>query len=98
MPHNLIYVKQICLCVYVYVVSSYMCLVAQLCPTPCNYMDCGPPGTSVHVDSPGRNTEAGCHALLQRIFPTQGSNPGLPHGRQILYQMNHSKAQERWSG
>ena len=27
----------------------------------------------------------GCHALLQGIFPTQGSNPGLPHGRQILH-------------
>ena len=28
-------------------------------------------------------------ALLQRIFPTQGSNPGLPHCRQILYQLSH---------
>jgi len=27
---------------------------------------------------------SGCHALLQGIFPTQGSNPGLPHCRQIL--------------
>ena len=30
-------------------------------------------------DSPGKNTGAGCHALLQRIFPTQGSNPYLLH-------------------
>ena len=30
-------------------------------------------------DSPGKNTGAGCHALLQRIFPTQGSNPHLLH-------------------
>ena len=29
-------------------------------------------------DSPGKNTVVGCHALLQGIFPTQGSNPGLP--------------------
>ena len=30
-----------------------------------------------------------CHALLQGIFPTQGSNPGLPHCRQILYHLSH---------
>ena len=31
----------------------------------------------------------GCHALLQGIFPTQGSNPGLPHCRRILYRLSH---------
>ena len=31
----------------------------------------------------------GCHGLLQGIFPTQGSNPGLPHFRLILYHVNH---------
>ena len=35
-------------------------------------------------DSPGKNTGVGCHFLLQGIFPTQGSNPGLPHCRQML--------------
>ena len=35
----------------------------------------------------------GCHALLQGIFPTEGLNPGLPHSRQILYQVSH---QGRW--
>ena len=38
-------------------------------------------------DSPGKNTGVGCRALLQGILPTQGSNPGFPHYRQILY--NH---------
>ena len=38
-----------------------------------------PPGSSVHGDSPGKNTGVGCHALLQGIFLTQGSKPGLPH-------------------
>ena len=38
-------------------------------------------------DSPGKNTGVGCHFLLQGIFPTQGSNPGLLHCRQILYHM-----------
>ena len=31
----------------------------------------------------------GSHALLQGIFPTQGSNPGLPNYRQILYYLSH---------
>jgi len=39
-------------------------------------------------NSPGKNTGVGCHSLLQRIFPTQGLNPGLPHCRQILYHLN----------
>ena len=42
-------------------------------------MDCSPPGSSVHRDSPGKNTGVGCHALLQGIFPTQGSKPCLLH-------------------
>ena len=45
--------------------------------TPCDPMDCSPPGSSVHGGSPGKGTGVGCHALLQRIFPTQGGNPGL---------------------
>ena len=36
------------------------------------------------IDSPGKNTGVGCHALLQGIFPTQGSNLGLPHCRPVL--------------
>ena len=41
-------------------------------------------GSSVHGDSPGKNTEMGCHALLQGIFPTQGSKLCLLHCRWIL--------------
>ena len=33
----------------------------------------------------GKSTGVGCHFLLHRIFPTQGSNPGVPHCRQTLY-------------
>ena len=40
-------------------------------------------------NSPGQNTGVGSLSLLQGIFPTQGSNPGLPHYRQILYQLSH---------
>ena len=38
---------------------------------------------------PGQNTGVDSLCLLQGIFPTQGSNPGLPHCRQILYQLSH---------
>ena len=72
----------------------YACCVKSLqgCPALCGRMDCSPPGSSVHEDSPGKNTRVGCHALLQGIFPTQGSNPCLLcllHCRQILYLLNH---------
>ena len=40
-------------------------------------------------NSPGQNTGVGSLFLLQRIFPTQGSNAGLLHCRQILYQLSH---------
>ena len=40
-------------------------------------------------DSPGKDTGVGCLALLQGIFPTQGSNLGLMHGRWILHQLSH---------
>ena len=71
-------------CIYI-----QMCLVAQLCLTLCNPMDCSPPGSSVHGDSPGKNNGVGCHVLLQGIFPTQVLNPGLLHCRWILYQLSY---------
>ena len=40
-------------------------------------------------NSPGQNTRAGIRSLLQGIFPTYWSNPGLLHCRQILYQLSH---------
>ena len=40
-------------------------------------------------NSPGRNTGVGSLSLLSRIFPTQGSNPGLLHCGWLLYQLNH---------
>ena len=44
-------------------------------------------------NSPGQNNGVGSHFLLQGIFPTQGSNPGLWHCRQILYQLSHKESQ-----
>ena len=51
----------VCVCV---------CVCFQSCPTPCDPMDCGLPGSSVRY--PGKNTGVGCHFLLQGIFPTKG--------------------------
>jgi len=57
--------------------------------------------------SPGQNTGVGSLSLLQGIFPTQGSNPGLPHCptqgsnpgvqhcRRILYQMSHERTDDK---
>ena len=50
---------------------------------------CDPYGLYSPWNSPGQNTGVGSLFLLQGIFPTQGSNPGLPHCRQILYQLSH---------
>ena len=51
---------------------------------------------TVYMNSPAQNTGVGSVSLLQRIFPTQGSNLGLPHCRRILYQLSHREAQEYW--
>ena len=40
-------------------------------------------------NSPGKNIGVHCHSLLQGIFPTQGSNPGLQHCRHILFHLSH---------
>ena len=51
-----------------------------------------PPGSSVHGDSPGKNSGVDCHAPLQGIFPTQGLNPDLLHCRRILYHLSHQRS------
>ena len=55
-------------------------------------IDHSPPGSFVHGNSPGKNTGVGCHDFLQGIFPTQGSNPDLPHYRRILYHLSHQES------
>ena len=61
--------------------------VAQSCPTLW-----GPMVYVVHGISPGQNTGVGSLSLLQKIFPTQILNPGLPHCGQILYELNHQES------
>ena len=52
-------------------------------------MDCSLPDILYPWDSSGKNTEVGCYSLFQEIFPTQGSNLGLLHCKQILYDLSH---------
>ena len=61
--------------------------VAQSCLTLCNPMDYTVPGILQ-----ARILELGSLSLLQGIFPTQGSNPGLLHCRWILYQLSHKES------
>ena len=56
--------------------------VAQSCLSLWDLLDC--PWNFL-----GQNTGVGNLSFLQGIFPTQGSNSGLPHSRRILYQLSH---------
>ena len=67
-------------------------LVIQLYLTLWDPMDGSPPGSSVHGNSLGKNPGVGCYVLLQGILPTQGSNPGLQHCRQILQHPSHQES------
>ena len=67
--------------------------VAQSCPTRWVPMDYSPPGSSIHGIFPGKNTGVGSHSLLQGILPTQGSNPGLLHCKQILYHLSQQASE-----
>ena len=66
-------------------------LVTQYYLTLCDPMDCSLPSFFVHGILQAKNTEVGIHSLLQGIFPTQGSNLGLLHCRQILYHLSHQQ-------
>ena len=68
-----------------------MVLVAQLCLTLCDRMDCSLPGSSVHGILQAGILEWAVASFLQRIFPTQGLNSGLLHCRQILYHLSHQE-------
>ena len=73
---------------------AVLCLADQLCLTLCSPVDCSSPGSSVHGVSPGENTGVSCHALLQRIFPTQGLNePRSPTLQVDSYFLSHQGSQ-----
>ena len=55
-----------------------------------------PHGSHSPWNPPGQNTGVGSLSLLQGLFPTQGLNPGLPHCRRTLYQLNHMGSPLEW--
>ena len=75
---------------------AMLCWVAHSCPTLCDPMDRGAWWPTVHGDSPGKSTGVGCHALLQGIFLTQGSNPGLLLCRWVLYHLSHQGSWQKF--
>ena len=77
--------KCVCVCV----------LVAQSCQTHCDPHRLQPPRLPCPWKSPDKNVGVGCYSLLQGIFLTQGSNPGLLPCRQILYHPSHQGSQSQ---
>ena len=57
---------------------AVLCLVAQLCLTLCDPMDCSPPGSSVHGDPPGKNTGVDCPCPPLGDLPSSGPEPRSP--------------------
>ena len=56
-----------------------VCALSHSCVQLCDAIDCGPPGSSVRELFPSKSTGVGCHFLLQRFFPVQGSNTSALH-------------------
>ena len=77
---------QLCIYMYVFFVKFLSYLKVKVAQ-PSDSLR--PHGLYSSWNSPGQNTAVGSLSLLQRIFPTQGLNPDLPHYRQILYQLSY---------
>ena len=75
--------------------KSITCSVVSDCLPPHGLYPARP---SVLGIFPGKNTGMACHFLLQRIFPTQGSNPPLLHYRRILYCLSHGRSLLTYKG
>ena len=79
--------------------SKYCTVLSSSVVSDCLWpMDCSPPASSVHGDSLGKNTGVVCHALLQGIFPIQGSNPGLPPALQAESLPSESPGKSKNTG
>ena len=79
--------------------SCAACLVTQSCLTLFDPMDCSPPGSSVHGILQARILEWVSMPSSRGLFLTQGSKPGLPQCRQILYHLSHQGSPisfEKW--
>ena len=75
-----------------------VCLGAQLCPTLCDPMDCSPPGSSVHGDSPSTNSGVGCMPSSRGSSePWNRTHISLVAGG-LFTVWATMEAQEYWSG
>ena len=74
-----------------------MCLVSQSYLTLCGPMDCNLPGSSVHGDSPGKNTGVGCHAFLRESSQPRDRNQGSCIAGRFFTSWTTKEAQEYWS-
>jgi len=66
--------------------------ITQSCPILCKPMDYSPPGSCVYEILQVRILQWVNYSLLQRIFPTQGSNPGCLHCKWSLYHLSHQQS------
>ena len=83
-----------CVCIHIYVCIPILeCICSEWVKVAVVSDSLWPHGLYSPRNSPGQNTGVGRLSLLQGIFPTQGSNPGLPHCRWILYQLSHKEGQ-----
>ena len=73
---------RVCVCV----------LFTQLCPAPCNPINCSPAGFSLSMRFPRKEYWSGEPFPSPGIFLSQGLNPGLLHCRQILYLLSHQES------
>ena len=77
---------------YIHSAYAVLCcayLISRVQPFVTPWTVCSMSGSSVHGDFPGKNTGVACHAHLQGIFSTQGSNPDLTHCKWILQHLSH---------
>ena len=79
------------MCVCICVCLSHSVMFNSLQPHELDKLE--PARLLYQWDSPGKNSGGVCHSLLQRIFLTHGSNPGLPHCRQMLYCLTRVQMQ-----
>ena len=67
-----------------------LCVALSCVQFFCNPMNCMQPARFLCPwDFPGKNTGVDCHFLLQEIFPSQGSNPGLLHWQADSLSLSH---------
>ena len=90
-PLNLLQLRQMRFAVYAEVTQTTTTTESRKKVKVAQFYSLLPHGLYSPWNSPGQDTGVGILSVLQGIFSTQRSNPGLPHCRRILYQLNHKR-------